>query len=560
MSSASDSCFDISQECTKGTLRYPELEQKLNNLEEVFVPLFGYENDHVVSNTGKVKRKLLKDENNTKHDENELLEAGKKRCEICNQIKSVANIARHYKFCKNKPCYGPELKFQVRYGTHAVKIYESSTQKTITTLTLRSAVLNSFYVNPHKKFKYIIHKDKNQLNNNLDNLLFATIQYKQNERPAPAKVEEIDMNNEYTKGILRYPELEQLLLDGKEEVFVDAYGGDTYVISNFGILKHKLANGQLGKPLKGHMNERGYNRHTVMTNGKREYTHILVLNSFYMNPNPSKFCTIDHNDKDRSNNHLSNLNFASKKFQTWNQNRNIEIHGKKLRRPIHMLSLDGVFIREFGCSNDALQWLINNNLANIHEHNVNHIRSAGKNNRDAFGYKWKYIEIIDIENEVWKDVSESIMKGTNAPYVASNYGRIKNKHGKLIIGSKEEYIRVNQVFLHRIIALTFIENDDPVNKKYVNHISGDKFDNRVCNLEWCTHQENCRHVYENGLNKTAKKIQVTNVTTGGIEVYNNKMDCKRVIGVSPGTMRKYIDLKQSYTKNGVKYLFEIIEN
>lgn len=48
--------------------------------------------------------------------------------------------------------------------------------------------------------------------------------------------------------------------------------------------------------------------------------------------------------------------------------------------------------------------------------------------------------------------------------------------------------------IHRIVASTFILNDDKT-KLEVNHIDGNKSNNCVSNLEWCTRGENIKHAY-----------------------------------------------------------------
>jgi hypothetical protein len=45
--------------------------------------------------------------------------------------------------------------------------------------------------------------------------------------------------------------------------------------------------------------------------------------------------------------------------------------------------------------------------------------------------------------------------------------------------------------LHRLLALAFIPN--PSNLKVVNHKNGNKFDNKLENLEWVTYSENSLH-------------------------------------------------------------------
>lgn len=66
--------------------------------------------------------------------------------------------------------------------------------------------------------------------------------------------------------------------------------------------------------------------------------------------------------------------------------------------------------------------------------------------------------------------------------------------------------RNNARMIHRIVAETFLPklND----KNQVNHKDGNKLNNNLNNLEWCTQSENTIHAYKLGLikHKFAKEI------------------------------------------------------
>ena len=57
--------------------------------------------------------------------------------------------------------------------------------------------------------------------------------------------------------------------------------------------------------------------------------------------------------------------------------------------------------------------------------------------------------------------------------------------------------RFLKCYLHRVVAYHFLDNPDDLPE--INHIDGNKQNNAVENLEWCTRAENARHAIRTGL-------------------------------------------------------------
>lgn len=114
--------------------------------------------------------------------------------------------------------------------------------------------------------------------------------------------------------------------------------------------------------------------------------------------------------------------------------------------------------------------------------------------------------------EIWKDIKEyeGLYQCSNLGnihsldrYYYESSGRKNFRNGKTIVPSKNKngYLQFalykkskrKMVYVHIVVAETFIENSKQL--KTVNHKDGNKLNNCVDNLEWCSYSENNLHSY-----------------------------------------------------------------
>lgn len=256
----------------------------------------------------------------------------------------------------------------------------------------------------------------------------------------------------------------------------------------------QVRNDETGKFLKGTILHT-YRYINFRWNGKQKNksVHRLVAEAFL--PNPNNLPCVHHIDGDRLNNRLDNLKWVSE------------------------------------------------------QENVKQTKPPKKQEKHFQG---------EIEGEEWRYFRDTL-------YQISNKGRIKNtKTGRITYGAKIDsgYRRFEIYFqngkhkrflVHQLVYECFISPEF----EEINHINGDKTDNRVENLENVSHRENAlKAAYETNAWKFRRVAQYDK-EGNLIRTYANASEAGRAIGILPGSMRNCIRLREGRYKD---FIFKYIED
>lgn len=155
---------------------------------------------------------------------------------------------------------------------------------------------------------------------------------------------------------------------------------------------------------------------------------------------------------------------------------------------------------------------------------------------------------------MWKPIPEY-----EELYEVSNFGQIKSIKGKtrtlnheiimkqrighagyhyvsLCKNGKRKFLKV-----HRLVIETF----NGKSNLEVNHKDGNKSNNALNNLEYCTHKENMAHAFENHLVKTQKQV----ICLDNKKIFPSMRQCAKDLHISEPQLQRVCTGKKHHVHN-----------
>ena len=251
--------------------------------------------------------------------------------------------------------------------------------------------------------------------------------------------------------------------NGEPEIWVK----NTHVgilVSNMGRVKTKVKT-------KGSICESKF-YYEVNVKGKNYKVHRLVCQAFKWHVVERKFkkqtkytdiysfwkkLHVDHIDRNKTNNHIGNLDPLTSKEHADKTDHNDEKSAKTKSRP-------------FLGKKEGQDW----KDAKLYEHgtrkaakDLGNISPSGilrclKDKKTRVGYQFKYLPDPDLKDEIWKDIPQKFFKpGSVKGWKVSNKGRVQYKLRKKYRGADHKKYKIvgNNILVHRAVAAAFMEDE-----------------------------------------------------------------------------------------------------
>lgn len=360
------------------------------------------------------------------------------------------------------------------------------------TTTVKRLVATAFIPNP-ENLPYTINIDGDKTNNKIDNIKW--ISASENSNNTWRKRRENKTTNNGTKLNKKISKnivgRQEITKIEPDERRIILDGKETsYVVNPHGRVRNLRTNRILNGSIL-----HSYRYINLRQDGmnKNRAVHRLVAEAFI--PNPENKPYVDHIDGERLNNDISNLRWATELENA--QNKHLE------KTPESPKFDEIVFTQE------------------------------------------------ELDNEIWKEYKDT-------GYLVSNLGRVRGIKNKILSGTRlmSGYISYSlsreNLLGHLLVWMTFVGNKKE--NADINHIDGNKHNNRLSNLEEVSHQENMQKAADETNAWNFRKVGEYNDKGELLNVYLNASDAARQIGILPGSMRNTIR-RNGKCFNGLTYRY-----
>jgi hypothetical protein len=266
-------------------------------------------------------------------------------------------------------------------------------------------------------------------------------------------------------------------------------GSPTYEVSTDG----HVWRGDLRRELKLFVDADGYTRVTL---ARRQFlVHRLVATAFLGPPPTPAHSTVNHKDRDKTNNDMVNLEYATRAEQS----NHVNVTGRQPHadsRVVVEIDVDGKRVAEHSSIAEAARML----LPNV-QFGTSTIRGRIKDGKPftnghtvAFRDPPKIRESRDaLPEEEWKSII-----GAPRSSEISSHGRVRNstiiRKPFMSGGYPTIKLNVNQIprifSIHRLVAEYFLPKPPDDENLVVDHIDGSRTNNHYLNLRWVSRSQN----------------------------------------------------------------------
>lgn len=171
------------------------------------------------------------------------------------------------------------------------------------------------------------------------------------------------------------------------------------------------------------------------------------------------------------------------------------------------------------------------------------IAQDGEEWRPVVGYEGKYeVSNLGRLRTLGSRISHS-RSGYNQRHTKLHNFSIEKQWGYICVGLWEGG-KCKQRMLHRLVAEAFLPNLN--NLPFVNHIDGNKRNNIVSNLEWCTAKENAQHAIRTGLNLADGRNKPVKCLTNNV-TYKSISEAERELHIDRHSILESVTRGQPYS-------------